>query len=125
MQGSYSTWYTGRDKHVPISCIMVCGAASHTSAPLVYVYRFLSFAFCSFLFLTHPLLISSSTMTADSPTMVATLDNIEELLKDDTKVKIAVLDMDGVLRGKMINKTRFLQTLTNGFGTTLDTPRWL
>ncbi|CDH58101.1 glutamine synthetase [Lichtheimia corymbifera JMRC:FSU:9682] len=48
--------------------------------------------------------------------MVATLDNIEELLKDDTKVKIAVLDMDGVLRGKMINKTRFLQTLTNGFG---------
>lgn len=56
-------------------------------------------------------------MTADSPTVVATLDNIEELLKDDTKVKIAVLDMDCVLRGKMINKTRFLQTLTNGFGT--------
>ena len=48
--------------------------------------------------------------------MVATLDNIENLLKADTKVKIAVLDMDGVLRGKMINKTRFLQTLTNGFG---------
>lgn len=55
--------------------------------------------------------------------MVATLDNIEELLKDDNKVKIAVLDMDCVLRGKMINKTRFLQTLTNGFGTILDTPR--
>ena len=32
------------------------------------------------------------------------------------KVKLAITDIDGVLRGKVINKEKFLSILDNGFG---------
>ncbi|CAO3590205.1 unnamed protein product [Absidia cylindrospora] len=49
-------------------------------------------------------------------TELATRQNIEQLLINDTKVKVAAVDIDGVLCGKVINKTKFLQVIDNGFG---------
>ncbi|KAI7861917.1 hypothetical protein BDF14DRAFT_1975296 [Spinellus fusiger] len=49
-------------------------------------------------------------------TVQATRENIESLLKDDIKVKVAAVDIDGVLRGKVMHKSKFLQSLDNGFG---------
>ena len=45
-----------------------------------------------------------------------TADNIEEILKDDTSVKVAGLDVDGVLRGKLMAKKKFLSIAKEGFG---------
>ncbi|KAI8063157.1 hypothetical protein BC940DRAFT_112407 [Gongronella butleri] len=52
-------------------------------------------------------------MTQD---IAPTRDTIEQLLKDDDKVKLAAVDVDGLLRGKVMNKTKFLQILDEGFG---------
>lgn len=46
----------------------------------------------------------------------ATLENLEELLRDDTKVKMAGIDVDGQLRGKLVSKTKFLGIAKEGFG---------
>ncbi|KAL7423902.1 hypothetical protein Q5752_001487 [Cryptotrichosporon argae] len=54
-----------------------------------------------------------------SPTHKApkTLDELKELLKNDTKVKLAGVDVDGVLRGKMMSKDKFLSAVkSDGFG---------
>jgi len=46
-----------------------------------------------------------------------TVETILELLKDDNKVKLAGLDVDGILRGKMISIDKFKSVITgNGFG---------
>ncbi|KAI9246741.1 hypothetical protein BDA99DRAFT_526821 [Phascolomyces articulosus] len=55
-------------------------------------------------------------MTLDSKNMAVTVDNIQDILKEDRKVKIAAVDIDGVLRGKIIHKEKFLQVLESGFG---------
>ncbi|KAI9318943.1 hypothetical protein BX666DRAFT_1876119 [Dichotomocladium elegans] len=54
-------------------------------------------------------------MTAEEPISV-TVENIAEILKDDIKIKVAAVDIDGVLRGKLMHKSKFLQTVENGFG---------
>ncbi|KAI9495070.1 hypothetical protein BDB00DRAFT_815739 [Zychaea mexicana] len=54
-------------------------------------------------------------MTADASNTV-TLDNIHQVLKDDKRVKIATVDIDGVLRGKLMHKEKFLQVIESGFG---------
>ncbi|KAF8975996.1 hypothetical protein BGZ46_008670 [Entomortierella lignicola] len=41
---------------------------------------------------------------------------IKELLKDDDRVKVAGIDLDGILRGKIMVKSKFLSTLESGFG---------
>lgn len=46
----------------------------------------------------------------------ATLENLATLLKDDSCVKVAGCDIDGVLRGKLMNKSKFLQIAKDGFG---------
>lgn len=46
----------------------------------------------------------------------ATLDNLAELLKDDACVKVAGIDVDGVLRGKLMAKKKFLSVAKEGFG---------
>lgn len=46
----------------------------------------------------------------------ATLENLEQLLKDDTKVKMAGIDVDGQLRGKLVSKKKFLGIAKEGFG---------
>lgn len=46
----------------------------------------------------------------------ATVGNIEELLRNDTKIKVAGIDVDGQLRGKLISKKKFLSAVKTGFG---------
>ena len=45
-----------------------------------------------------------------------TLGSLPKLLAKDTKVKVAGYDVDGVLRGKLVSKTKFLSTAKEGFG---------
>ncbi|KAI1328668.1 glutamine synthetase [Xylariaceae sp. FL0255] len=45
-----------------------------------------------------------------------TVEALPELLKDDTKVKLAGIDVDGMLRGKVISKKKFLSVAKEGFG---------
>jgi glutamine synthetase len=45
-----------------------------------------------------------------------TAESLPKLLKDDTKVKLAGVDVDGQLRGKLISKKKFLSIATEGFG---------
>lgn len=52
----------------------------------------------------------------DARTTKATYDNIEEILKNDPCVKVAGCDIDGVLRGKLMNKKKFLGIVKDGFG---------
>lgn len=45
-----------------------------------------------------------------------TIDNLPQLLKEDTKVKVAGIDVDGILRGKLISKKKLLSIAKDGFG---------
>ncbi|KAI1617749.1 glutamine synthetase [Exophiala viscosa] len=45
-----------------------------------------------------------------------TLENLETVLAKDTKVKLAGIDIDGILRGKLISKKKFLSVVKDGFG---------
>jgi glutamine synthetase len=46
-----------------------------------------------------------------------TKESITALLEHDDKVKVAGIDIDGVLRGKIMSKTKFLSSIPDGFGT--------
>jgi glutamine synthetase len=50
---------------------------------------------------------SASTLTAEQ---------LPELLKDDLAVKVAGIDVDGMLRGKLMAKKKFLSIAKEGFG---------
>jgi len=43
-----------------------------------------------------------------------TLDKLEETLKDDNAVKLAGVDVDGILRGKLVAKSKFLSIAEKG-----------
>ncbi|KAI9266118.1 hypothetical protein BY458DRAFT_512704 [Sporodiniella umbellata] len=45
-----------------------------------------------------------------------TLESISKELENDDKVKVAFVDIDCVLRGKLISKDKFLSTVSNGYG---------
>jgi glutamine synthetase len=45
-----------------------------------------------------------------------TLQNVASVLEHDNKVKVAGVDVDGVLRGKIISKSKFLSSAKDGFG---------
>lgn len=45
-----------------------------------------------------------------------TYESLEHVLKNDTKVKVAGIDIDGVLRGKLMSKKKFLGIAKDGFG---------
>jgi glutamine synthetase len=45
-----------------------------------------------------------------------TLENLACVLHLDNKVKVAGVDVDGVLRGKIIAKSKFLSSAKDGFG---------
>ncbi|KAJ4256856.1 hypothetical protein NW762_008952 [Fusarium torreyae] len=55
--------------------------------------------------------ISNGVNGSESP-----VERITRLLTDDKKVKVAGIDCDGVLRGKIIHKAKFLSSLESGFG---------
>ena len=59
--------------------------------------------------------MTSSSKISKSEVKV-TVDNIHDILKDDRKVKVAAVDIDGVLRGKLMHKEKFLQVVKSGFG---------
>ncbi|KAL1970216.1 hypothetical protein VTN77DRAFT_5376 [Rasamsonia byssochlamydoides] len=45
-----------------------------------------------------------------------TLDNVAQILEHDNKVKLAGIDVDGILRGKLVSKKKFLSIAQDGFG---------
>lgn len=45
-----------------------------------------------------------------------TLDSLPALLEHDTSVKLAGLDADGILRGKLVSKKKFLSVAAGGLG---------
>lgn len=45
-----------------------------------------------------------------------TLETLPNLLADDIKIKVAGIDSDGVLRGKVMSKEKFLGIMKSGFG---------
>jgi glutamine synthetase len=50
------------------------------------------------------------------PESVLKLENLEHVLQRDTKVKVAGIDVDGQLRGKLMSKKKFLGIAKEGFG---------
>ena len=53
---------------------------------------------------------------APSSTSEVTVDSLHTLLELDSRVKVAGIDVDGVLRGKLITKKKFLSVAQDGFG---------
>jgi glutamine synthetase len=51
-----------------------------------------------------------------APDSKVTLDNLAEILRNDTRVKVAGVDVDGTLRGKLMSKKKFLSIASEGFG---------
>ncbi|KKK17562.1 hypothetical protein P175DRAFT_0550980 [Aspergillus ochraceoroseus IBT 24754] len=47
---------------------------------------------------------------------LATPETIVGLLHNDTRVKLAGIDVDGLLRGKLVSKKKFLSIVSDGFG---------
>ncbi|KAK5115427.1 hypothetical protein LTR85_009887 [Meristemomyces frigidus] len=45
-----------------------------------------------------------------------THDDLPELLKDDTSIKVGGTDIDGMIRGKLMSKKKFLSIAKSGFG---------
>ena len=50
------------------------------------------------------------------PPSKVTLENLPTVLERDTKVKVAGVDIDGILRGKLMSKKKFLSIARDGFG---------
>jgi hypothetical protein len=44
------------------------------------------------------------------------ISKITKELENDAKVKVAAVDIDGVLRGKVMQKSKFFSILKDGFG---------
>ena len=53
---------------------------------------------------------------AGSNAQEVTLETLDKILQHDTKVKVAGVDIDGVLRGKLMSKKKFLGITKDGFG---------
>ncbi|KAI5450240.1 hypothetical protein NCC49_003257 [Naganishia albida] len=51
-----------------------------------------------------------------TPNAPVSYDQLVHLLKDDNKVKVAGIDVDGVLRGKFMSKAKFLSAAKSEFG---------
>ena len=58
---------------------------------------------------------SSSSSSATEPE-VLTLNNVEIILQRDTKIKLGGVDVDGIIRGKIISKKKFMSVVKDGFG---------
>ena len=58
-------------------------------------------------------MVFPTSASTDDP---VTLEHLPALLQDDTKVKIAGVDVDGILRGKLMSKKKFLSIAADGFG---------
>lgn len=47
---------------------------------------------------------------------ILTVEELEAELRDDIKVKVAGIDVDGVMRGKVLAKDKFMSAVRAGFG---------
>lgn len=45
-----------------------------------------------------------------------TAENVAEILQNDRMVKVAGIDVDGMLRGKLMKKQKFISIVSEGFG---------
>lgn len=54
-------------------------------------------------------------MASEEATAI-TAEQLPEILKDDLAVKVAGIDVDGMLRGKLMAKKKFLSIAKEGFG---------
>lgn len=45
-----------------------------------------------------------------------TAESLPALLANDTKVKLGGVDVDGIMRGKLVSKSKFLSIAASGFG---------
>ena len=45
-----------------------------------------------------------------------TVESLPKLLENDNRVKLAGVDVDGILRGKLVSKKKFLSIAAEGFG---------
>ena len=55
-------------------------------------------------------------MQSTSTQIEVTLETLPSVLEQDTKVKVAGVDIDGILRGKLMSKKKFLSIAKDGFG---------
>lgn len=55
-------------------------------------------------------------MSAHERPKTITVEQLPELLKNDNAVKVAGVDVDGILRGKLMSKNKFLSIAKTGFG---------
>ena len=55
-------------------------------------------------------------MASEGDAKPITAESLPRLLVNDTKVKLAGVDVDGMLRGKLVSKKKFLSVATSGFG---------
>ncbi|PYH66223.1 glutamine synthetase family protein [Aspergillus vadensis CBS 113365] len=55
-------------------------------------------------------------MSSTTPPYEVTLENVAHVLQNDTRVKLAGVDVDGMLRGKLVSKKKFLSIVADGFG---------
>ncbi|KAI1077450.1 putative glutamine synthetase [Whalleya microplaca] len=51
-----------------------------------------------------------------APAEPVTLEALPDILQHDTKVKLSGVDVDGMLRGKIVSKNKFLSIAKEGFG---------
>ncbi|KAK3331220.1 glutamine synthetase [Apodospora peruviana] len=51
-----------------------------------------------------------------APGKIITVEQLPDLLAEDNSVKLAGVDVDGILRGKLVSKKKFLSVAKDGFG---------
>lgn len=59
---------------------------------------------------------SKTSKMAPDAEVAPTLENLDKVLAKDTQVKLAGIDADGMLRGKLVSKKKFLSVAKDGFG---------
>jgi len=64
----------------------------------------------------HSRVINTFSSMAPAKNEKLTLENLEKLLEHDNKVKVGGVDIDGIIRGKLITKKKFLSIAKDGFG---------
>lgn len=57
-----------------------------------------------------------SDLSNPSDPSEVTLSNLPRILSSDSSIKVAGIDIDGQLRGKLISKKKFLSVAKSGFG---------
>lgn len=55
-------------------------------------------------------------MTISEDPSQLSFDDLPKLLENDNSVKVAGCDIDGVMRGKLMSKKKFLSVASSGFG---------